>query len=151
MDRTYREDMIKRVHPAVLERSTLKDLTREYSLYEICIITRSGPAKILGLENKGHLGPGADADITIYTPDDDKQKMFEMPRIVIKGGVVIVEQGEIREPAPGKLLYVAPEYDTAIERDIAEWFEKYYSIRFRNYPVSLDYLHDPEEVACRPS
>jgi formylmethanofuran dehydrogenase subunit A len=148
MDRTYREDMIKLVHPAVLERSTLKDLTREYSLYEICIITRSGPAKILGLENKGHLGPGADADITIYTPDDDKEKMFEMPRTVIKGGVVMVDQGEIREPASGKLLYVAPEYDTAIERDIAEWFEKYYSIRFRNYPVSLDYLHDPEEVAC---
>jgi formylmethanofuran dehydrogenase subunit A len=74
--------------------------------------------------------------------------MFEMPRTVIKGGVVIVDQGEIREPASGKLLYVAPEYDTAIERDIAEWFEKYYSIRFRNYPVSLDYLHDPEEVAC---
>jgi formylmethanofuran dehydrogenase subunit A len=74
--------------------------------------------------------------------------MFELPRTVIKGGVVIVEQGEIREPAPGKLLYVVPEYDTAIERDIADWFEKYYSIRFRNYPVSLDYLHDHEEVAC---
>jgi formylmethanofuran dehydrogenase subunit A len=43
---------------------------------------------------------------------------------------------------------VAPEYDTSIESDIAEWFEKYYSIRFRNYPVPLDYLHDREEVAC---
>ena len=143
--------MLKRVHPAVLERSTLGDLTREYSFYEICIITRSGPAKILGLKNKGHLGPGADADITIYTPDDDKTKMFEMPRTVIKSGVVIVDQGEIREPLTGKLLYVAPDYDAAIETDIAEWFEKYYSIRFRNYPVSLDYLHDPEEVACADS
>jgi formylmethanofuran dehydrogenase subunit A len=147
MDRTYREDMLKLVHPAVLERSTLKDLTREYTLSEICIITRSGPARILGLEHKGHLGPGADADITIYTPDDDKEKMFETPRVVIKAGVVIVDQGEIRDPAPGKLLYVAPAYDTAIERDIAEWFEKYYSIRFRNYPVSLEYLHEHEEVA----
>ena len=51
MDRTHRQDMLKRVHPAVLERSTLGDLTREYSLYEICIITRSGPARILGLQN----------------------------------------------------------------------------------------------------
>ena len=32
MDRTYRQDMLKLVHPAVLERSTLADLTREYSL-----------------------------------------------------------------------------------------------------------------------
>ena len=31
-------------------------------------------------ENKGHLGPGADADITIYTPHENKQTMFEMPR-----------------------------------------------------------------------
>jgi len=54
----------------------------------------------------------------------------------------------VREPLTGKLLYVSPEYDTSIETDIAEWFEKYYSIRFRNYPVPLDYLHDREEVAC---
>jgi formylmethanofuran dehydrogenase subunit A len=120
-------------------------------LYEICIITRSGPAKILGLAKKGHLGPGADADITIYTPNDDKTKMFELPRAVIKSGTVIVESGEVREPLGGKLLYVAPEYDTSIEADIAEWFEKYYSIRFRNYPVPLDYLHDREEVACAGS
>jgi formylmethanofuran dehydrogenase subunit A len=146
MDRTYRQDMLKQVHPAVLERSALGDLTREYSLYDICIITRSGPAKILGLANKGHLGPGADADITIYTPNDDKTKMFETPRAVIKSGVVIVDQGEIRESPIGKLLFVSPEYDTSIETDIAEWFEKYYSIRFRNYGVPLDYLHDAEEV-----
>ena len=68
MDKTYRKDVLKTVHPEVVERSCLADLDREYSLYEICIITRSGPAKILGLKNKGHLAPGADADITIYTP-----------------------------------------------------------------------------------
>jgi len=148
MDRTHREDMLKQVHPAVRERSQLGGLAREYSLYEICIITRSGPAKILGLANKGHLAPGADADITIYTPHDDKTKMFELPRAVIKSGVLIVDQGEIREPLTGKLLYVSPEYDTSIETDIAAWFEKYYSIRFRNYPVPLDYLHEAEEIPC---
>jgi formylmethanofuran dehydrogenase subunit A len=148
MDRTFREETLKQVHPAVLERSTLGDLTREYSLYEICIITRSGPARILGLANKGHLGPGADADITIYTPNDDKRVMFELPRFVIKSGGIIVEKGEVREPANGKLLYVAPEWDTSLETDLSAWFERYYSVRFRNYPIPLDYLHDPEEVAC---
>ena len=77
--------------------------------------------------------------------------MFELPRAVIKSGTVIVENGEVREALSGKLLYVAPEYDTSIESDIAVWFEKYYSIRFRNYPVPLDYLHDREEVACAGS
>jgi formylmethanofuran dehydrogenase subunit A len=148
MDRTFRQDMLKEVHPAVLERSSLGDLTREYSLYDICIITRSGPARILGLTNKGHLGAGADADVTIYTPNDDKRVMFELPRFVIKSGSVIVEKGEVREPLTGKLLYVAPEWDTGLETDLAAWFEKYYSVRFRNYPIPLDYLHDPEEIAC---
>jgi formylmethanofuran dehydrogenase subunit A len=148
MDRTYRADVLKGVHPAVLERSTLADLTREYSLYEICIITRSGPARILGLSSKGHLGPGADADVTIYTPDEDKHKMFELPRFVIKSGEVLVEQGEIRQTADGKLLYVAPDYDNGIEPIIGEWFERYYSVRFRNYPVALEALSRPEQVAC---
>jgi formylmethanofuran dehydrogenase subunit A len=148
MDRTYRQDILKTVHPAVRERSQLADLDRQYSLYEICIITRAAPARILGLKNKGHLGPGADADITIYTPDDNQETMFELPRFVIKGGQVIVEQGEIREPVYGKTLHVAPEYDVGIEPDIAEWFEKYYSIQFRNYPVSAEYLHEQEEISC---
>src|SRR5207302_1020856 len=64
MDRTYRQEVLKRVHPRVLQRSTLKDLDREYTLNEIAIITRAGPARMLGLTQKGHLGPGADADIT---------------------------------------------------------------------------------------
>src|SRR5207244_9595614 len=68
MDRNYRREALQRVHPRVRERCILADLDREYSLYEIAIITRAGPARILGLKNKGHLGPGADADITIYTP-----------------------------------------------------------------------------------
>ena len=148
MDRTWRQDVIKTVNPHVRDRSTLADIDREYSLYEICIITRSGPAKILGLKHKGHLGVGADADITIYTPNENKETMFELPRFVIKSGQVIVEQGEIREPLIGKTLHVSPEYDLDIESDIAAWFEKYYSIRFRNYPVSASYLHDHEEIAC---
>ncbi len=80
----------------MLERSTLKDLDREYSLYEIAIITRAAPARILGLKQKGHLGVGADADVTIYTPSANKRAMFEMPRFVLKAGQVVVEQGEVR-------------------------------------------------------
>ncbi len=48
----------------------------------------------------------------------------------------------------GKTLHVAPEYDRDVESDIARWFEKYYSIRFRNYPVTDDYLHQAEQIAC---
>lgn len=148
MDRTYRQDMLKTVHPQVRERCSLADLDREYTLNEIAIITRAGPAKILGLKHKGHLGPGADADVAIYTPHENKETMFELPRFVIKSGRVVVEQGEIRESLQGKTLHVAPDYDPAVEDDIRQWFEQYYSIRFRNYPVGAEYLHDAEQVSC---
>jgi formylmethanofuran dehydrogenase subunit A len=147
MDRTYRQDVLKKCPPRIVERSTLSDLDREYTLNEIAIITRAGPAKILGLKHKGHLGPGADADVSIYTPHENKETMFEMPRMVIKSGRVMIDQGEILDPLIGKTLHVAPEYDHDVESDIQEWFEKYYSIRWRNYPVDDSYLHDSELVS----
>jgi len=148
MDSTYRKDVLKTVHRDVVEGSVLADLDREYSLNEIAVITRAGPARLLGLKNKGHLGPGADADVTIYTPHENKETMFELPRYVIKSGRILVEEGDLRESLLGKTLHVAPEYDSSIENDISDWFEQYYSIRFRNYPVSDDYLHEAETVPC---
>jgi formylmethanofuran dehydrogenase subunit A len=150
MDRAYRQDMLKTCHPRIRQRCNLANLDREYTFNEIAIITRAGPARILGLKRKGHLGPGADADITIYTPHDNKETMFELPRMVIKSGRVIVEQGEIRDGHNGKTLHVQPEYDRDVERDIQEWFEKYYSIRWRNYPVDDSYLHEAEVASIDP-
>jgi formylmethanofuran dehydrogenase subunit A len=149
MDRNYRREVLKSVHPRVRERSVLGDLEREYTLGEIAVITRAGPARILGLERKGHLGPGADADITIYSPHENQELMFQLPKYVIKAGELLVEDGEIRHEHLGKTLYVAPEYDREVEGQIAEWFEQYYSIRFRNYAVGEHYLPVREQIACR--
>ena len=140
MDRTYRQEVLKTVNPRVLERSVLKDLDRQYTLNEIAIITRAGPARMLGLHHKGQLGPGADADITIYTPGKDIKAMFELPRYVIKAGEVIVEQGEVRKDAFGSTLHVQPNFDEGHVANIKEWFEKYYTIQFANYPVDASFL-----------
>ncbi|MDX1944364.1 MAG: formylmethanofuran dehydrogenase subunit A [Pirellulaceae bacterium] len=148
MDRNYRDEALKHVHPAVRERSQLADLHREYTLNEIAIITRAGPARILGLKTKGHLGHGADADITIYTPHENKETMFALPRYVIKSGRILVEEGDLREEHQGKLMHVAPSYDPAAETHIGQWFEDCYSIRFRNYPVGDEYIHEAEQVEC---
>ena len=51
-------------------------MEREYSLYEIAIMTRAAPAKILGPTDHGHLGDGAKANITIYRKQDDIEQMF---------------------------------------------------------------------------
>ena len=101
MNRDYRREVLGRVPAKVKSRCHIADLDREYTLGEIAIITRAGPARILGLKNKGHLGPGADADVTIYTPGDDKRAMFALPRFVLKAGRIVAEQGEIREEVYG--------------------------------------------------
>jgi formylmethanofuran dehydrogenase subunit A len=82
MDRERRLEVLAGAPPAVADRCLLKDLDREYTLGEIAIITRAAPARMLGLSHKGHLGPGADGDVTLYSPDDDIQRMFELPRYV---------------------------------------------------------------------
>jgi formylmethanofuran dehydrogenase subunit A len=147
MDRGRRNDVLNTLPPSVRKRTILGDLTREYTLDEIAIITRAAPAKILGLDCKGHLGVGADADVTIYNPNADMQKMFELPRYVIHAGDVVVEDGEIRSTQNGRLFHVAPSYDEGAVPHIREWFERYYTIQFRNYPVDDHYLQEHEVVA----
>ena len=146
MSRDRRREVLSRMHPRMQERCTLHDLDREYTLNDIAIITRASPARILGLKNKGHLGVGADADVTIYTPNADIQLMFELPRVVIHNGEIVVEQGEIRATTEGKLLHVAPDWDVSHTPHIQEWFEKYYTLQFANYPVDDHYLRQHEVV-----
>ena len=95
------------------------------------------------------MGVGADGDVAIYTPHENKETMFALPRYVIKSGRILVEEGDLRESHDGRSLHVAPAYDPGLEADIAKWFEQYYSIRFRNYPVDPSYLTDPLTVACK--
>ena len=148
MDREFRDAEIKRVNQRAIRKTSLMDgLSREYTLNEIAIVTRAGPARILGLRNKGHLGPGADADITIYEEDDDKEKMFSAPRYVLKDGKLIIEDHEFRADNEGKILHVSPAYDTGIEKLIKPFFENYYSIRFENYAVADHYMRRNEQVA----
>ena len=69
----------------------------------------------------------------------------EATLIEVSGGELTMGDGILLD---GKTLYVAPSYDADLENVIADWFEQYYTVRFRNYPVADDYLHDSERVAC---
>ena len=107
-DAAFRRAAFDRIHPAVRKRSPLKDLDREYSLQELAIVTRAAPARIAGLAHKGHLGPGADADITLYRPDRDLARMFSLPAKVFKGGVLVAEDGHLRATPVGGTLAATP-------------------------------------------
>ena len=152
MDREFRNEAVRRVNRQAMKRTVLlDDLEREYTLEEIAIITRAGPARQLGLRDKGHLGVGADADVTVYDDRDDREAMFAAPRYVIKDGRAVVEDGELREAPPGRLLRVGTEYDPSIERALEAQFSDHYSVQFASYPVTEPWLLEPSRaVAAEP-
>ena len=151
MDSEFRKEQMAKVNQQALEHSGLRDCaSREYSLSEIAIITRAGPARLLGLTGKGHLGVGADADVTIYEEGADKEKMFSTPRCVIKDGEPVIEDHEFRAEHEGRVFHVAPDYDPGIEQVIEPFFEDYYTIRFANYAVADRYIRHPQTVATAP-
>jgi formylmethanofuran dehydrogenase subunit A len=136
MDRSVRDERLKSVNPKLLAGSALADgLSREYTLNVIAIITRAGPARLLGLKRKGHLGVGADADVTVYQKDADIATMFASPRYVIKGGSLLVEEGQLRRAPRGRRLRLQPGYDEAMLPDLKRHFEAFSTVSFENYPV----------------
>ncbi len=146
MDREYRKEACRGVNQKALAKSRLPDLDREYTLGEIAVITRAAPARLLGLADRGHLGPGAQADIALYDDSGPPGATFASPRVVIKGGEVIVEDGQIRRDARGQTLYVEPPWDPALLPAIEKWFDDYYTIQFENYPVDMAYLSHAARV-----
>lgn len=148
MDRGHRADVLATLPARVRRRSGLGELTREYSLSEIAVVTRAGPARMLGLAHKGHLGTGADADVTIYQPDDDRRRMFAMPRWVLKGGEIIVEDGDLRAAPEGRCLHVAPGFDEGVVPHVEGWFNRWASLRFANFPVTDADVH---RATCVPT
>jgi formylmethanofuran dehydrogenase subunit A len=148
MDRDYRAQVLETLPARARKRTCLAELDREYSLYEIAIITRAGTARALGLQRKGHLGIGADADVAVYTPGANAKEMFSKARFVIKDGRVVVREGRVTEVLDARTFCVAPAWDRKIERDLQAHFEQKYTIAFDNYPVQDEYVPRCEVVPC---
>jgi formylmethanofuran dehydrogenase subunit A len=149
MDVEYRRERVKALPAKARKRTVLADLDRQYTLSEIVIITSAGPARALGLPQKGHLGVGADADVAIYAPTPDGVELFKAPRYVIKGGEVVVEEGQVRAVVEGRELVVRPPYDARIEEYLRPVFQQLYTIAFDNYPVEAERVHGMQLAPCR--
>jgi formylmethanofuran dehydrogenase subunit A len=147
MDRAFREDQMRRANQRALRRTALLDgLDREYTLNEIAIITRAAPARRLGLRDKGHLGIGADADVTIYHDRADREEMFATPRYVIKGGELAVEDGDLRRADDGLLFSARAPFDPDVSRVLEPLFGERYTVAFEHYPVRDPALREPARI-----
>ncbi len=86
MDRSFRETALAEINPDAASASSLRGLDREYSLQDIATMTRSAPAKLLGLTDCGTLAPGAVADVVAYKENANRETMFAQPKLVIRRG-----------------------------------------------------------------
>lgn len=121
-------------------------------------MTRSLPARVLGLENKGHLGVGADADIAIYNLNpletdfsnefEKVYKALKVSEFTIKGGEIIAKNGELVKEVYGRTFWVDARKNADLEiikPDLQNYFQ-YYSIQLSNYGVEERWLRKPERV-----
>jgi len=142
MNRSFRNDHFSNLSPEAQRMSNLPSMDREYSLYEIAIMTRAAPAKILGLADQGHLAAGATANITVYRKQDDIEQMFARPAYVFKNGKMIVKDGQIIETVKGVTHVVKPDYDKSIEKSLRTYFDKFQTISLDNFKISNDEMEE---------
>ncbi len=147
-DREFRQSWLEKLHPKARRVTCLHELTREYTMQEIAIITRGGPAKALGLDRKGHLGVGAQADVAIYREQDDRQAMFTATAWTIKNGQIVVRDGEVLQSFRGRPIAVDPPSNLDLAPDLLEDFRRYSTVQVANYAVEDAYVPDLELIAC---
>jgi formylmethanofuran dehydrogenase subunit A len=152
MDRDLRARWIAELPDAAMQVCTLPSLTREYTWPEIATMTRAAPARLLGLTDRGHLAPGARADIAVYRPQADKAAMFRNAELVFKDGVLVSRAGAAVTTVFGRVLTVQPGYDAVIDRRLGNFYDDIYGVPHTAFDVPPHAIagRDPfEAVPCR--
>jgi formylmethanofuran dehydrogenase subunit A len=144
MSADFRKECLQQLPDRVKNKIALPEIDREYTLYEIAAAMSAGPAKALGLTRKGNLGIGCDADLVLYDENGDAARMFSHPRYVVKGGEIVIEEGDIRETPEGREFLFQPSYDPSTEEFIRPLFEDCYTMSFENYPVEIERIEHAE-------
>ena len=147
------------VHSWATRRTSLGSYDREYSWEDIATITRASPAKILGLTDRGHLGIGAKADVSVYDIDVDDfdptrlsnseilEKKLLNSLYTIKDGNILVKNGEIVKLINSKHIWSnvkgLENKEEGLIKRIKPEFNKYYTIKYENYGVP-DHYTEPD-------
>ncbi|CAM5767268.1 Formyltransferase/hydrolase complex Fhc subunit A [Labrys miyagiensis] len=135
MDKEERDRAVAALPAIARERSGVAGIEREYGLSEIAIMTRAAPARLLGLLDRGHLSPGARADVAIYRDQADRTAMFSRAETVLKDGAVILRSGEPLGWRSGRTLTLAPDYDPAIRPHADRYLEDRFGVGLKGFAV----------------
>lgn len=160
MDKEYRDAQLDSFKWAEKVRAgtTLGEIDREISLFELSQMTRAAPAKVLGINSMfGGLKTGMNANVAIYDINPDNMpKGLELEQklskcaYLFKDGVKCVENGVVLDAQPvGKETFWVncnvPE-NKQVMHDVSEKFLKYYSINLENYDVIDEYVPNPHAI-----
>ncbi len=151
MSREARAKWLADLPKEAVEMTTLPSITREYSFGEIATMTRVAPAKLLGLKDRGHLSPGALADVAVYNDDPDRAEMFRFAHLVFKDGDLVVRDGRVTHYRFGRALNVQPGYDAATDRRLARYYDDLYGLSRDMFKVPANAIapnYAFEEVVC---
>lgn len=157
MSKKARDKITSKIPRMARRRTDIESIDRELTFYDIAIITRVATAKALSLEQKGHLGIGADADIAVYPikpeeidPSQDYKKIRRAlgnATYVLKDGEIVVKKGEICNTPMGKTFWVKPKVEPDLLQSVASElktrFKDYYTVEMENYYIKEDYLVNP--------
>jgi formylmethanofuran dehydrogenase subunit A len=152
MSRDLRSQWLAEMPRSVAEMTTLASIPREYTLREIATMTRAAPAKLLGLADRGHLGPGARADVAVYNDNRDRSHMFRDAHLVFKDGNLVVRDGAVTHYRAGRTLESRPEFDRGIERRLDAYYDEVYGAPRDFFTVDAEALPRPhlfETVSLR--
>ncbi len=153
MDADYRQAYMARLNQEALAMTLLPNLKREFTLTEIATMTRSAAAKLLGLHDRGHLAPGAIADIAVYNPQGvgtcdrltgafaarpqaNIAAMFANAALLFKNGELVVRDGCVVARPAGRTQVLQPNYDAGITRTVQDHFNRFYSLKLSNFAVN---------------
>lgn len=167
MSAKRRQEMMENgeVHKAVGRKSGLGSIDREYDFYEMAQITRTSPAQIYGFTDRGNLKTGSVGDIAVYDinpldfdPANNPEvieKEFRHALYTFKDGQMVVKDGEACATKKSKAIWTnvlgMEDREAAIMKEVMPDFNKYYTVKFENYPVHSHYVPRQVEVQVDPA
>jgi formylmethanofuran dehydrogenase subunit A len=150
MDKDERARWLDGLPEAARAVSNLAGIARELTLSELAVITRGAPAKLLGLTDRGHLAPGAVADVAVYTEQKNKTKMFSAADLVFKSGDLVVRNGKVVRVTWGRCYHVEPGFDALIEKRVKAFYDRYYGVDPSWFGVTDAITHRRDRFATIP-
>jgi len=148
-----REHFMKDMDYGFLNDNSLSNNTKTLTFNDFVILTRTSPAKSLGIGNiKGNLGLGADGDLNILNlnlNNTDISKNYENFKsalsnmeYVIKAGEIIKHHEKINLNSSGKILCASGRLEKEITKSILAkkeaFYQKYYSNFYDSYNITVN-------------